>query len=174
MALRLHLASVLYDAGITLSPAWCFRVAVLPAAVCVLLACSIPDPREILRLHGVGKVCSPKSVANDASVFEIEWPLHDCWLWQAGALVSKQESEVSSCQSRQCSVLALTPPHLCHSDCRTYWRRNSTHRCLHSATYSEMLLCREEGARELRKAHSRCCVGSCEQRVASSPDLLQP
>jgi len=56
--------------GLTLSPAYCFRVAVIPAIVCVLLAMSIPDPREILRMHGVGK---------------------------AGAIVSKEESEVS-CQ----------------------------------------------------------------------------
>ena len=54
--------------GLTLSPAYCFRVAVIPAIVCVLLAMSIPDPREILRMHGVGK---------------------------AGAIVSKEESEVS-------------------------------------------------------------------------------
>ena len=54
--------------GLTLSPAYCFRVAVIPSIVCVLLAMSIPDPREILRMHGVGK---------------------------AGAIVSKEESEVS-------------------------------------------------------------------------------
>jgi hypothetical protein len=34
--------------GLTLSPAYCFRVAVIPAIVCVLLAMSIPGAKNVL------------------------------------------------------------------------------------------------------------------------------
>lgn len=68
-------------------------------------------------------------------------------------------------------MLALTLD-FCNADRRTCWRRNSTLRCLHSVIYSGMSRRYEEGGRELRKARSRCCVGSCEDSFACPCSLI--